>query len=216
MVSKTALMLSQGFFVYVGLLIALHAWYPTIPLFAAVAVGLALVALAWRLLIGFQRRSPFTLLLGFSRRWSGRHEFLATWEEDLVALDVLLKDFYDRRRHEFLTCWGLHFLGWSVGSLEVFVLLWLLGHPVNFATAFSIEALAGVAKLAALVVPASLGVQEGGQLLVFAAFGLGAPLALTFSLVRRARELLWIAYGMLSLWRERVRTEDRTAMTHKT
>ncbi len=83
------------------------------------------------------------------------------------------------------------------------MLLRILGHPVDFGTAFAIEALAGVAKLAAVVVPASLGIQESGQLLIFVAFGLGAPLALAFSVIRRARELFWIAYGLLALWRER-------------
>jgi uncharacterized protein (TIRG00374 family) len=215
MASKTALMLSQAVFVVLGLLVALHTWHPAVPLILAVVMGLLLVALTWRLLIGVQRRSPFTLLLGLSRRWSGRRRLLAAWEADLVELDGVLKSFYDRRRAAFLVCWSLHFLGWILGSLEVFLVLWLLGQPVDFATAFAIEALAGVAKLAALVVPASLGVQEGGQLLIFTAFGLGAPLALTFSVIRRARELLWIAYGLLALWRQRARTEPkgRTAAT---
>jgi putative membrane protein len=203
LVSKTALMLSQGVFVFLGLLIALPVWYPAIPLAPAMAAGLGLVALAWRLLIGVQRRSPFTLLLALSRRWSGRRELLAGWEDEAATLDLLLKAFYDGRRREFLACCGLHFLGWVLGVLEPFVLLRLLGHPVDLGTVFAIEALAGVAKLAAVVVPASLGVQESGQLLIFVAFGLGAPLALAFSVIRRGRELLWIAYGLFALWRER-------------
>jgi len=59
------------------------------------------------------------------------------------------------------------------------------------------EALSGVAKLAALFVPGSLGIQEGGQVLIFVAFGLGAPLAMTFSLLRRGRELLWVGFGLV-------------------
>jgi putative membrane protein len=202
LVSKTALMLTQGVFVFLGLLIGIQRW-GSLPLPLALALGLALVGLLAAALIGLQRRSPFTLLLGLSRRWSGRQELLGAWEQDAATLDALLKNFYDRRRADLLGCCCLHFLGWTVGSLEVLLVLGLLGTPVDFPTAFAIEALAGVAKLAALVVPASLGVQEGGQILIFAAFGLDAPTALAFSLVRRARELLWIAYGLLVLWRER-------------
>jgi hypothetical protein len=33
----------------------------------------------------------------------------------------------------------------------------------------------------------------------FVAFGLGAPLALTFSLLRRGRELLWVGVGLMVL-----------------
>jgi putative membrane protein len=201
--SKTALMLTQGLFVFLGILIAIQAWRPEVPLPLVVGTGLALMIVVAAAMITAQRHRPFTVLLAVSRRWSGRRALLAAWEDDLAALDDLLKDFYDRRAGDFLVCCTFHFAGWTLGSLEVWLLLRLLGAPVDFATAFSMEALAGVAKLAALVVPASLGVQEGGQILIFAAFGLDASRAVTFSLIRRARELVWIAFGLLVLWRER-------------
>jgi putative membrane protein len=201
--SKTALMLTQGLFVFLGILIAIQAWRPSVPLPLVVGIGLALMVLVGTAMIGAQRRRPFTVLLAVSRRWSGRRALLAAWEEDLTALDDLLKEFYDRRTGDFLVCCGFHFAGWTLGAVEVWLLLRLLGAPVDFATAFSIEALAGVAKLAALIVPGSLGVQEGGQVLIFVAFGLGASRAVTFSLIRRARELIWIAFGLLVLFRER-------------
>jgi uncharacterized membrane protein YbhN (UPF0104 family) len=56
--------------------------------------------------------------------------------------------------------------------------------------------LSGVAKLAAVIVPGSLGIQEGGQVLIFVAFGFSASLAMTFSLLRRGREILWIGFGL--------------------
>jgi uncharacterized membrane protein YbhN (UPF0104 family) len=70
---------------------------------------------------------------------------------------------------------------------------------VDLVSAFLIEAVSGVAKLAAVIVPGSLGVQEGGQVLIFAAFGLSVPLAVTFSLLRRGRELLWVGFGLCVL-----------------
>jgi hypothetical protein len=42
-------------------------------------------------------------------------------------------------------------------------------------------------------------VQEGGQVVIFVAFGLPASLAVTFSLLRRGREVLWIGFGMAVL-----------------
>jgi uncharacterized membrane protein YbhN (UPF0104 family) len=82
------------------------------------------------------------------------------------------------------------------GCFEVLLALRLLGVPLDFPTAFSIESLSGVAKLAAVIVPGSLGIQEGGQVLIFVAFGFGASLAMTFSLLRRGREMLWIGFGL--------------------
>jgi glycosyltransferase 2 family protein len=199
LVSKTALMLTQGLFVLLGLLVALGRWQTIVPLWAAAGIGTLLALLTAALLIGLQRSGLFTVLLNLSRRLSGREGFLASWESEVTALDGFLREFYDRRPAEFLVCCVVHFLGWVVGCLEVYLTMWLLREPVGMATAFSIEALSGVAKLAALVVPASLGVQEGGQILIFAAFGLRAPVAMTFSLLRRGREFLWVGFGLIVL-----------------
>jgi len=198
-VSKTALILTQGLFVLLGLLVALGRWRTIVPLWAAAGIGILLALLTAALLIGLQRSGLFMVLLNLSRRLSGRDAFLASWEREVIALDGFLREFYDRRPVEFLICCVLHFLGWVVGCLEVYLTMWLLGEPVGLATAFSIESLSGVAKLAALIVPASLGVQEGGQVLIFAAFGLSAPVAMAFSLLRRGREFLWIGFGLIVL-----------------
>lgn len=196
LVSKTALMLTQGVFVLLGILIGAQRWWPDLPLAVLAGIGAGLIVLTYLVLVGVQRHSLFTALLGLSRRLSGRRALLATWESAVAALDEKLHWFYDERLRDFLVCCSFHFAGWMVGTLEVYIALWLLGQPVDFATAIAIESLSGVAKLAALIVPASLGVQEGGQLLVFYAFGLDAPLAMSFSLLRRARELVWVAFGL--------------------
>jgi len=199
LVSKTALLLTQGCYVFIALLVALHRWWPAFPLFLAAAVGIAFGILAFRLMIGAQRRDLFGSLLAFLRRWSGRSALLAPLEADVHALDDFLREFYHSRLRDFSICCLFHFLGWVVGSLEVYLALWLLHHPVNLARAFAIDALSGVAKLGVIIVPGSLGVQEAGQILIFVAFGLTAPLAVTFGLLRRGRELLWIGYGLAVL-----------------
>jgi uncharacterized protein (TIRG00374 family) len=198
-VSKTALMLTQGGFVFLGLLVAMREWHTAIPLPVAAFVGILLCVLVFGLIIGIQRRGLFGFLLGLSRRISGRQTLLASWESDAFALDEKLRGFYSHRTRDFIACCGLHFLGWVVGSGEVYIIVWLLGSPVDFLTASTIEALSGVAKLAAVIVPGSLGVQEGGQVLIFLSFGLTAPLGVTFGLLRRGRELLWIGFGFAAL-----------------
>ncbi|PYM76841.1 MAG: hypothetical protein DME03_07930 [Candidatus Rokuibacteriota bacterium] len=47
------------------------------------------------------------------------------------------------------------------------------------------------------MIPASLGALEGGFLATFVALGLSAPAAISFSLVRRVREVVWIAIGLV-------------------
>lgn len=195
-VTKTALMITQGLFVLLGLLIALQWWHSTVPLPVAFAAGLALGALACVGVLRVQQRGLCTLILGLSRRLTGRQQLLAEWEGELAGADRMLRGFYGSRAIDFLVCCTFHFLGWVMGTLEVYIILWMLGQPIPFAEALAIEALSGVAKLAALIIPGSLGVQEGGQVLIFVAFGLEASLAMTFGVIRRCRELVWVGFGL--------------------
>jgi len=58
----------------------------------------------------------------------------------------------------------------------------------------------------AFLVPGALGIQEGGFLLVGAAFGISAPLALALAAARRLRDLVVFLPGLLAWqWAERSR-----------
>lgn len=85
----------------------------------------------------------------------------------------------------------LHLICWCAGALEVWAALYFLGHPVSIAEALILESLGQAIRSAAFVVPAGLGVQEGGFVLIGAAFGIPAPTALAMSLTKRVRELLF-------------------------
>ena len=82
-----------------------------------------------------------------------------------------------------------------------------LGIPADLVTATVIEALGAGVRFATFLVPASLGAFESANAAAFEAMGLGAGAGLAFSFVRRARQLVWIAIGMLVLaamgWRAR-------------
>ena len=70
-------------------------------------------------------------------------------------------------------------------------------YPWMLAT--TVEAFATGIRFMTFFVPAGVGTTEGGLVLVFVAFGLGAPLGLAFALVRRLRELCWTAVGLIVL-----------------
>ncbi|HEV8243514.1 MAG TPA: hypothetical protein VGQ07_05935, partial [Nitrospirales bacterium] len=48
-------------------------------------------------------------------------------------------------------------------------------------------------------IPGSIGGQEAGTVLVFVAFGLTEAAGVTFAIVRRIREIFWIAFGLWAL-----------------
>lgn len=69
----------------------------------------------------------------------------------------------------------------------------LLGDPITFANALLIEAAVQLVRTLAFVVPAGLGAQEAAMLLAAEAI-VGAPATgVAAAVVRRGRELVWIA-----------------------
>jgi hypothetical protein len=66
-------------------------------------------------------------------------------------------------------------------------------------TATIVESLGSGVRFATFLVPASLGPLEAANAAAFAALGLGAEVGLAFSLIRRARQAVWIAIGVAVL-----------------
>ena len=87
---------------------------------------------------------------------------------------------------------------WLVGTGETWLILYYLGTPVSIADALILESLGYAVRSAAFAIPGALGVQEGGFMLVGALVGLTPTDALVISLVKRVREILLGAPGLLS------------------
>lgn len=100
----------------------------------------------------------------------------------------------DRRRVLFATV--LHFLEWLATGAEAWLALHLMNVPMSFAAATGLEGLLYALRSVAFMVPMAAGVQEGGYLLVGAAFGLPPDQALALSLLKRGRD---VALGLPAL-----------------
>jgi len=88
--------------------------------------------------------------------------------------------------------------GWLVGAGEVWLALWLLGIDAGPLEALAFEALGQALRTAAFAVPAGIGVQEGGYVLIGGALGIGPEAALALSLVKRMRELALGVPGLIA------------------
>ncbi|MGH8191204.1 MAG: lysylphosphatidylglycerol synthase domain-containing protein [Rhodanobacteraceae bacterium] len=127
------------------------------------------------------------LLGGRSRRFAERIGGL--------RLDREIRTLYARPVRLLGACvWQL--LGLVTGSFEVWLILRLLGHPVGAADAIVVEAVIQAVRHVFFVVPAGLGVQEGGLILLGTVLGLPPDVSIALSLIRRARE---IAFGVPAL-----------------
>ena len=115
--------------------------------------------------------------------------------EDLS--DNIVAIYRDRRR--LLLGGILHLLCWTLGAGEVWLGLYVMGHPIGLLDALVLESLGQAVRSAGFSIPGSLGIQEGGYLLLGGLFGLSPPMALALSLVRRVRDLL-LGVPALLVW----------------
>ena len=196
-VAKTTVTLAQGLFLVAGIALALTSLPPAAPLLKAMIWLAAVEAVALGAFVLLQQKGLFQgglrLLRGLGFSW-GDHG-----EEGVRRLDLALSAFYREHPGRLTLSLLFHFVGWVVGSLEVFLILHFMGIPISLTTALVIEAFAAAIKSAAFLIPAGLGALEGGTMAVFAAFGLGAGAGLSMTLVRRFRELAWVAAGLVAL-----------------
>jgi putative membrane protein len=201
--AKTALTIAQIAFVIVG--VALFMIRRDVGL-APVPTVLALTgagAGATAVLIVLQRRGLVAFVARVARRLFPRARLAARLEARAPEIDERLRSFYGARPRAAAASVAFHFAGWVTGAAEVFVIMALIGHPLSVADAIIIEALAQPTRLAGVVIPGTLGVQEAGGMLIFSLLGLPPDLGLVMMLLKRVREIFFNLLGLALLTRLR-------------
>ena len=192
-IAKTTITLAQGLFLLLGVGLAALTLAGA-PLLAAMEWLLGLEVLALGVFIVMQTRG----LVGWSARVLARLGLRRLEGGGAVArVDAALAEFYRRRPRRLALSIAFHLVAWLLGSLEAWLILFFLGAPVSLVTATVIEAFGTGIRFATFLVPASLGAQEGGFAVTFLALGLSTAEGVAFGLVRRIRELVWVAIGLL-------------------
>src|SRR2546422_148092 len=219
--AKTTMTLAQVVFIMLGIGLGAVLLSRSNNLLVPSLLGLGLLGFGVGLFLAVQRFGLFMSLLRVLDRVGIRIAWLKAREGRLEALDSAIRDFYVRDRRGFLLSFASYFTGWLAGAVEVYLILYFLGLPVDWRTAIAIEALAVFAKGGTAFIPGSVGGQEAGTVLVFVAFGLTEQAGVTFALVRRLREIVWVAFGLwvlrwkagLRLPRNRATARRREGMT---
>jgi len=84
----------------------------------------------------------------------------------------------------------LQFIALISGSLEIWFVVRVAGHPIDLEDALIMESLMQAVRHVVFFVPAGIGVQEGMLIEFGQTVGVSSELALTVSIAKRARELL--------------------------
>ncbi len=154
-----------------------------------------------------QRKSPLGAVLRGLRRIPGGSRLRAA-TTDGHAFDAALDGLY-RQRTRLVAAVAWRMAERLAKAGEVWLALWLMGMPVSVGEALILESLTQAVRAAAFLVPAGIGVQEGGIVVIGAALGLSPDLSLALSLAKRFRELVVGLPGLLGWqiheWRARKR-----------
>jgi len=162
-------------------------------------LGTLLLAGAGAAFVLLQRRNPCSSLLRLLSRFGLCPALLRAREAELAALDAALANFYREHAGAGLLALFFFFLGWMVHAVEVALIFWLLGHPIDLKVALCLDALSQLIAGLGFMIPVSLGVQDGGNILLALGFNLGSTLGAGFSILRRCREACWLLLGLLAV-----------------
>ena len=202
--AKTMVIITQLLFILLGIALASLGSTRHSGIIYASLLVVGLITLGMGILVFYQRRGLFAGILRVLEVMRLPARFLKHREEQLRELDASILNFYDKDRSRFLFTLFFFMVGWLVGSLEIYLLISFLDIPVDLATAISLEALITVIRAAVFFIPSGMGVLDGGVVLLFDAFGYSSVTAITYAIVRRVREALWISVGLLYLAKQEV------------
>jgi hypothetical protein len=178
-------------------LIALLSGTDTLALTAVLIVSaLGVAALVVRVRRRIRVRSGANQRSGLFRRASTAE---TRWIQGARAFGAAMREMWRERRGVLpaiaLLCLTQH----AVLVGEAYLMLDALGAGTSVQTALVFEAVTKIVNTAGLLVPARLGVSEGGSALLADALGFAASSGLSLALMRRVRALIWAGVGLALL-----------------
>lgn len=198
--AKISMMLGEVAIMGIGLVVASNLVALEKSVALTVGVGILVMLAASAALWVWQRVGLFSLIIWITRQLNLFTNFFERHKEVLSSTDTLLQTYFKNKVQFSKSCIA-SFLGWLAGVFEAWVFLIVLGFPNDLWTALIIQAwLIIVVRLTAFV-PGNLGTQEAGALMIFSVLGMPPEGAMAFALLRRIRQIGWVAAGLALLAR---------------
>jgi putative membrane protein len=186
--------LAQVIFVGIGLAVLAHL-APQNHLLVPVAIGLAIaVIMCVGLIIAQQGGSK--IFRAIAQRLAGEQADGAALHMD--RLQASLDDIYGSRDRLALASF-FHLVCWFGTATASFIGFHALGVPLSYIDAIAIEAMLHAIMALAFFVPGRVGIQEAAYTVLAGIFGVPPEIAISLSLLRRARDFC-IAMPVLVAW----------------
>jgi uncharacterized protein (TIRG00374 family) len=193
--SKTTITLAELLFLSLGFAAALtHVTIePALVTFAT--VGILMMCIAVAAIVAWQHMGIFRPFVWLSRRLGMLTAFCDRYEQFMSCTDALLRHYLNHRTRLYLSGVG-YFLAWFSGVLEAWVFLSILGLTNDFLSALLVQVWLVLVTRVTAFIPGNVGAHEVGIVMMFSFLGLGADSAMAFALLRRIRQIVWIALGL--------------------
>ncbi|OGR07838.1 MAG: hypothetical protein A3K23_06960, partial [Desulfobacca sp. RBG_16_58_9] len=182
---KGILVLSLTLYIFMGLALAPLFLPAAVAHFKFMSLGALALAAAGITFVVIQRQAPCGSGIRFLTRLGWCPGILKEKEGFLADLDTAMSRFYREYPGRAALAFTLFFLSWLLHAVEIYLIFWLLGHPISWGLALCLDALAMLFTAMGFFIPAAVGVQEGGNILLALGFNLGFTLGAAFSVLRR-------------------------------
>jgi len=216
-VASLAEAIGQIAFMSIALVVSLRLIPVAASLYWAIVGGFALaVALAG----GFffvQMKRPFSHLFRAATKLDIARINTDEIRESADEADAVILDFYARHRGRFVASCLCYAIAWSLGPLEIYILLRLLHQPASLQIALLVEAVGLLIERATFLIPGKLVSQEGGKALILGMLGYPPGIGFVVGFLRRIKEMVWVLFGLIALMihrtvvRQRVETKNDSA-----
>jgi len=201
-IGKTIQFSAQVIFLTFGALASIRLFEDSASVRRAIAVVVVICAGSVMSLFWLQRRGLFGSIIALMGKLRIRLKRFEAQLEALRGVDRRIIDYYRDERVHFASSLFFYLGGWILDTLEIMLVAYLMGVPLDWFQALAIEALIGVVKGFGSVAPGSIGIQETGIVLLCRLAGAPDSFGVAYAVVRRGRELTYAGLGWLMLFLE--------------
>jgi uncharacterized protein (TIRG00374 family) len=195
--TKVSFSFSTAIFIMVGMAAVWSRLSLSREISLALLLGFILMLIGITTFAILQLRGIGAVTVRVLRRLPIPDRWPALIEHSSHDIDAHLNDFYRTRTGDLIRSVGTHLCGFGCGVIQILLMMEWLGLGFDPIAALGVEAFSMLIAFVGFAVPASLGIQEGGKVLIFWALGLPRAAAMTIGITFRFTSLLKIAVGLV-------------------
>ena len=196
--------LSVVFFVFSGACVMLFRYRLPTEVYTVLIV-IALLAAAGIVAAGLAAKRRVMLLTWVIDRMAQLRlspKVILKRRHHIYHLESKVYDFYRHHPGAFFGMIACNLLAHASSVSEVYLALHMLGFNPQVSQAYIIESLTKVINFVFAFVPGTIGVYEGGNVVILQQLGFAATTGVALALVRKAAIVAWTSFGLVVLtWR---------------